>query len=299
MAGTRVQDELLALAQHDHEAPGAHERTPALDDQLQHVLQRNLSADRNRHITGRLQPPEGLLRLLAPALAGLIQPGVLNRDRRPIGKNHSSLLVGLCELATRLLGQVQVAPRLPADHDRHAQEAAHRRMPRREPVAARMLAHVGEAQRLRMLDQRTKNTSSARQVPDRPVGRLIDARCQELLKRTVLLVQDPKRGIARPSDLPCGLEDAVQHDALVELCRQGAAYLQQAANQQPFGDLAHQHASLGEAPIWRSRRLLRSHASAVSRQGAQAMHPSSGPPHRPAPVTVPNSHQVLSRSRLR
>ena len=66
---------------------------PALDDQLEHVLERDLPADRDRHVTGRLETPKRLLELLAAALAGLVEAGVLDRDRRPLGEDHRSLLV--------------------------------------------------------------------------------------------------------------------------------------------------------------------------------------------------------------
>ena len=142
----------------------------------------------------------------------LVQLGVVDRDRRPVGEDHGGLLVLLGELAVGLLGQVQVAPRLPADHDRHTQEAAHHRMPRGKPVAARVLANIGQAQRLWMLDQRAEHPSSARQIADRPVGLLVDSRGQELLELGALLVQDPQRRVARPGDLPRGLKHTVQHD---------------------------------------------------------------------------------------
>ena len=93
VTGARLHDQLLAVAQHDHEAARADERASALDDQLQHVLERDLPADRDRHVAGRLQPSNRLLGLLAAALAGLIQPGVVDRDRRPIGEDHRGLLV--------------------------------------------------------------------------------------------------------------------------------------------------------------------------------------------------------------
>ena len=88
-----MYDELLAIAQHDHETPGADERTSPLDDQLEHVLERDLSADRDRHIAGRLEAPKRLLGLLAAALAGLVQLRITDRDRRPIGEDHRGLLV--------------------------------------------------------------------------------------------------------------------------------------------------------------------------------------------------------------
>ena len=93
MTGARVYDELLAVAQHDHETPGADERASPLDDQLEHMLECDLPADRDRHVTGCLQSPKRLLGLLAAALAGLVELCVTDRDRRPIGEDHRSLLV--------------------------------------------------------------------------------------------------------------------------------------------------------------------------------------------------------------
>ena len=49
------------------------ERAAALDDQLEHVLERDLAADRDRDVARRLEAPKGLLGLLAATLAGLIQ----------------------------------------------------------------------------------------------------------------------------------------------------------------------------------------------------------------------------------
>ena len=229
MAGAGVHDQLLPFAQHDHEAPCAHERAPTLDDQLEHVLERDLP-DRHRHVARRLQAAEGLLRLLAAALTGLVQLRVADRDRRPVGEDHRGLLVCLGELAVRLLRQVQVAPHLAADHDRHPQEAAHRRMPRREPVAAGVLPDIRQPQRLRVLDQRAQHAPPAREVADRAARVLVDARRQELFEPAVALVEDPQRRVARPRDLPRRLEHAVKHDALVELGREDAAHVEQPPN---------------------------------------------------------------------
>ncbi len=98
VAGARLHDQLLAVAQHDHEAAGAHQRASALDDQLQHVLERDLPADRDGHVAGRLDASKRLLELLAAALAGLICPRVVDRDRRPVGEDHRGLLVLFGEL---------------------------------------------------------------------------------------------------------------------------------------------------------------------------------------------------------
>ena len=145
MTRAGLHDQLVALAQHDHEAAGIHERASALDDQLEHVLERDLPADCDSHVAGGLEPSNRLLGLLAAALAGLIQAGVVDRDRGPVGEDHRGLLVALRELADVLLGEIEIAPGLSADADRHAQEAAHHRMPRREPIARVVLSHFREA----------------------------------------------------------------------------------------------------------------------------------------------------------
>ena len=99
VAGARVHDQLVALAQHDHEAARADERAAALDDQLEDVLERDLAADRDRDVARRLEAAQRLLELLAAALAGLVQARVVDRDRRPVGEDHRRLLVALGELA--------------------------------------------------------------------------------------------------------------------------------------------------------------------------------------------------------
>ena len=65
----------------------------------------------------------------------------------------TALLVLVGELAAVLLRQVQVAPRLAVDQDRHAQERVHRGMRERETVRLRVRAHVGGGERPRLVDQ--------------------------------------------------------------------------------------------------------------------------------------------------
>src|SRR5438034_8365437 len=145
MAGARVHDELLALAQHDHETSRVDERAPALSDQLKHVLERDLSADRHGHVTGRLEAAYRLLGLPAASLARLIHPRVVDRNRGPHGEDHHRVLVALTELPVLLLGQIQVAPGLATDHDRNPQEAVHRGLSVRAAVADGLRADVLQA----------------------------------------------------------------------------------------------------------------------------------------------------------
>ena len=95
MPGAGVHDQLLCLAQHDHEATRTDERAAPLDDQLKHAPERYLAADRDGDVARGLQPADRLLELVAAPLADLIQPGVLDRHGRPPREHHDSLLVGL------------------------------------------------------------------------------------------------------------------------------------------------------------------------------------------------------------
>ena len=72
---------------------------------------------------GRLEPADGPLELVA-ALVRRLRRGGRSRSRsRPSRRGRRRLLVGVGELlAVLLLGQVEVAPDLAADHHRHAEE---------------------------------------------------------------------------------------------------------------------------------------------------------------------------------
>jgi len=80
-------------------------------------------------------PADGTLELDAAVLGRAEQPCVVDRDRRPLGEHDDRLEVVVVELVgTLLLGEVEVAPGLPAHDDRRAEEASHRRVARRKAV---------------------------------------------------------------------------------------------------------------------------------------------------------------------
>jgi hypothetical protein len=234
-----MHDELCAVAEHDHEALCADERAPPLDDDLQHVLERDLLADCDGHVADCLEAEEGFLKLSAGALAGLIQAGVLDSDRRPPRKDHRGLLVGLGELLVGLLGEIQVAPHTLADHHRHTQEAAHRRMSSWKSVAARVLADITQAQGARILDQLAQHAPPPGQITHRAADGLIDARREELLELRLLIVEDTDGGVSRPRDRARPLEQPLQHDRGIELGRQRSTDIQQAANPLRLGRFRH------------------------------------------------------------
>ena len=231
MAGARLHDKLRAIAQHDQQAPRPDKRAPAFDDQLEHVLEPDVAADRDGDVASDLEPAHGLLELGATPLGRLVELRVLDRDGRPLSEHHGGLLVDVGELAVALLlGQIEVAPRLSADDDWHAEEAAHDRMCRGKAVARGMLTDVLQTQRPWVLDQHAQDSPAAREVADRTVGLLIDAQRQELVELGALVVQDPERGIAGAGDVACGLEHQVEHGALVKLRHQRPADVQQTPN---------------------------------------------------------------------
>ena len=127
-----LHHELLAVAQRDEHRARVDEGAAALDQQLEDALEVGLAADRPRDRRRRLERRDGPLELVAARGDAAVQARVLDRDRRPVGEHDERLLVGLVEVAVRLLGQIEVAVGLAADEDRHAQEAVHRRDGRAE-----------------------------------------------------------------------------------------------------------------------------------------------------------------------
>src|SRR5271165_4283864 len=154
----------------------------------------------------------------------------LDRDGRPVGEDHCCRLILLAEIARLLLGQIEVAPDLPSNHDGHAEEAAHHGVPRWKAIAVGAAADVTQAQGPWVVDQRSQHPTAARKVSDRRVGLIVDPQGQEARELGLLLVEDPERRVSGPGQLPRSLEHALQHNALVELARQRSAHIQQAAN---------------------------------------------------------------------
>ncbi len=198
LAGRRGHHEPGLLGEQDHHPARAHERAPALDDQLEHAVEVGLAADRARDRGRRLEPAHGRLELVPAALGGLVEAGVLDRDPGPLGEDHDRVLVGRRERgAALLLGQVEVAPGLAADQHRRAEERRHRRVAGREAVGAGVVADAGQPQRPRILDQHAEDAAPAREVADRapPLG--VDAVREEALELAPLVVEDAERDVAR------------------------------------------------------------------------------------------------------
>ena len=135
-------------------------------DQLRDVLEREADG------VDALDDP--VVEVLADALALvddgqpmdlLVQAGVLDRDRGVAGEGLDERLVGRGELLPRrLVGQVQVADRAALHRHRDAEEAVHRRMVRREPIASLVEGDVGDPERAVLLDDQAEEAVTARQV---------------------------------------------------------------------------------------------------------------------------------------
>ena len=229
LTGPGGDHELVVLGQHDHERARAHERPRPLDDQLEDAAQVGLAAERLRDRDGRVQAAIRPLEVVAALLDRPVEPGVVDRDRRPVGEDHGGLLVGVGErLAVLLLGQVEVAPDLVADHHRHAEERLHLRVRGGEAVGLRMVADVLEPQRARLLDQQPEDPPAAREIADRAV-RL--GSIPAVMKRVELLpavVEHADGRVARAGDLAGDVEQLLQHGLHVELGDQAATRIDQA-----------------------------------------------------------------------
>ena len=92
--------------------------------------------------------------------------GVVDRASCRRRQRLGQLLVLGGERSAGAPGQVQVAEHLVANPDRHAQEAVHRRMPRREPAERSSSPSRSSRIGARIVDQRPEQTLPLRQVPD-------------------------------------------------------------------------------------------------------------------------------------
>ena len=165
--------------------------------------------------------------LLAP-LALLEQPGV--RDGHPGRRRQrlDELLVVGRERVHPRVGQVEVPEDLVPDLERDAQEAVQLRMVHRAPDRARVGAHDGQADRLRVGDQRTQETEPLRRRPDGGHGLDVHADVDELVERAVG-AQHADRAVLGAHQLESCLDDLAQRRREVQVLDREAVGLQQSA----------------------------------------------------------------------
>ena len=146
-------------------------------DQLGHVLERQ--PDR----VDVLDDP--VVEVLADALAFvddrepldlLVEPRVLDRDAGMDGEGLDQRLILLGELVgAGLVREVQVPDRATLHRDGNAQEAVHRRVVRREPVAPRIDRDVRDPERAVLAHDQPEEPVTARNVADPRPGLAIHA----------------------------------------------------------------------------------------------------------------------------
>ncbi len=205
------------LAEQDQQRARFDQGAAALDHDLEDAVEVGLAADRAGDLGRRFKSVHGALHLVAAALHAAVEAGVLDRDRRPLGEDHRRLFVGLVEVAAALLGQVEVAPGVAADHHRHAEEVRHRWVAGGEAVGAGVATDLGQAQRARLLDQQAEHAAAARQVADRAARLLVDAVGDEALQFVAVLIEHAEGGVAGPGQVAGDLEHLLEDHLGVEL----------------------------------------------------------------------------------
>ena len=202
---------------------------------------RSSSRSRSVSVASALPTSCKRLELARPAGRGLVEARVLDRHRRLSGEERDELLVLVREvLAALLLGEVEVAVGDAAQQDRHAEEAAHRRMSRREADRARILREVVQPQRPRLADQHPEDAAPARQVADLRAQVVVDAVGDELLQLDPVRVDHAERGIASAGQLGRGLHEPVEQRVERQLRGDGESRREQ-RTQPPFGDRERVH----------------------------------------------------------
>ena len=167
LAGAMGDAQTAVDGQQDHQRPRRHQRSPALGHQLEDRVQIDLDRQCPRDLAGRPERRDRPLELVAAAFETLETAGVVDADGGVLGQDGQHLLVGLVELrAAGLLGQVEVAVDLAADHDRTAEERRHRGVRVREAVGAGIPRHICEPEDPRVRDDLAQHAAAVREVAD-------------------------------------------------------------------------------------------------------------------------------------
>ncbi len=231
----------------DHQQACIDERSPALGDELEDHLQIGLRPHGPRDLSGGVERSHRPFELVAVLACAGVAARVVDCESSQLGEHREGLLVGLGELLPALLlGEVKVPVRDPIDHDRHPEEAPHRRVAVGEAVGALMPTDVGEPQRPRVGDQLAQHPAPSRERPDRLALHLVDPNRDEAIELGVRGAQHPQCGIARASKLARGLQHPVEHHLDVQRGEHTARDVQYTAC-----GLIHQRASVE----WTRRNL--------------------------------------------
>jgi hypothetical protein len=143
--------------------------------------------------------------------AALVQARVDQGDGGMRRYHAKQFLVVLGEPAgCVLVGEEDLAEDLVPVQDRHAEKVGHLRVRRRPPAELGMGTDVGQAYRMRILQQHTEQPVLAGQRADRPPLLVADPVGHELGERTVV-VRYPERGVPGIEQPAGRRDDGLQH----------------------------------------------------------------------------------------
>ena len=167
-----------------------HEIPQASGDEPEKGLQLELACESFADLVQRLE-------VAKPTRRRLVQPRVLDGDRRLRCEQLDELLVFVGELfAALLFGEVEIPVCHPTKQDGHAEERLHRRVVRRESDGPRVGPEVRKPERSCLPDEHAEDPSSLREIADRRVRLRVDAGCQEPFECCASLIDDAQGRVA-------------------------------------------------------------------------------------------------------
>ncbi len=246
-AGCLDAERSVCRRQRDRDEAGVDQAADAACDEVQQRCELDLAGERRSHLVERLE-------LLGPRRRRLVQAGVLDRHGRLARQRLDELLIARRERARAPLREVEVAEGAPAQQDRHPEEAAHRRVVRREADRARVVGDRFETERARVADQGAEDAPPLRELPD-PVHRLfVDAGVHEALELGPGLVDDSERRIPGLRQRGGGLDELLQQVVERQLGAEGDAGSDEPSQAVGLGHgaiiAARPRRLCGEVPNW-------------------------------------------------
>ena len=145
-----------------------------------------------------------------------MEASVVDRDSRVQCEHLDEPLVFLTELPVGLLvREVQAPNGTTLGRHRNSEQRMHRRVVRREAVAARVCGNVGDAQRTALADDHAQQAVAARQRPDPlPVGATDAARYEAL--DPAFLVHDSQGGVLGSRQFADPIRDELENSVEIQ-----------------------------------------------------------------------------------
>src|SRR3546814_4364940 len=132
-------------------------------------------------------------------------------------EGFEQLLVLFGELPALAVREIEVPEHLASDAGGYAEEAAHRRVVRGEARCARVVADLGDPDRVRLRDQRAQKPVPAWQMPDGVRGLVVETDEDELVEPAAGCVDTPESTVFCLHQVHRRLDDAAQHRRQLDL----------------------------------------------------------------------------------